>query len=116
MGAAMGQITKKLAASERKFGIAAGKLTRSMGKPRKAGSKKRTSAPGKKKRSSKAKTRSVTASQVIRAASEANMKAWACRGIKRTGCGGSGSRVVAARGSFKRLRPVRPAAALAPCP
>ena len=53
------------------------------------------------------KTRTVTAAQVVAAAAQKALRRWACEGPRRSGCGAGGSRVVTAKGSFKRLRPLR---------
>lgn len=65
-------------------------------------SKKPTTRP-----TSKKNLPTVTANQVLAAASTNALKRWACEGARRSGCGAGGSRVVTATGTFKRLRPPR---------
>jgi len=97
MGKAFGAITlgmhrKKAAPKKRRAAVSAPK-------------KRRMAVSAPKKRRTKKSGGTVTAAQIIKMAKSNALKTWACRGITRTGCGGSGSRVVKAKGSFKRVRP-----------
>ncbi len=123
MGRAFGAVTlamhraesaaKKLAGLERSMGARAGAMTLGMYKKKRRKTAK--SAVPKKRRSSKKAGGTVTAAQVIKMAQSGALKTWACKGIKRTGCGGSGSRVANVKGTFRRMRAVKPRSALAPC-
>jgi hypothetical protein len=79
--------------------------------PRKKTASRSASAPRaakpSKKPASKKGVKTMTADAVIKAAASGALKRWVCEGVRRSGCGAKGTRVVTAKGSFQRIRPPR---------
>lgn len=117
MAAGMKKGRKTLTASEKKAiaavkkAITSGavaKAARLPGKRKRAGKKRAPAAAA--RRASKPRSKkpaTTTAASVLATAQRKALQQWVCEGVRRSGCGAGGTRVVTRSGSFVRLRPPR---------